>query len=791
MDDKNPAFTFPLASDFSIIVGNLGKSFIYCAIISFILTSVLAFLHRNRDAEDRSSTRFSRIFFILGCLSLVGSIISLGILFFTDQFQYDYVFKHSELGLELWYRVAAIWSGQQGSFLLWGVCTGIVGLVSIRSVGPYYFPYIISYSLFLAAISGILAYESPFAVNDVHGKIYVPPTGTGLEPSLMNYWMVIHPPTIFFGFAMLTILYSWSIAVISTGNYKDWLAPVRIYAISTLTILGLGLCMGGFWAYETLGWGGFWAWDPVENSSFVPWCFTAAFLHGIFIQNRTGKWQIRNVALSGLTLVSFLFGTFLTRSGVLSEASMHSFATMDRMALKLLIALMAVCGTALGLGLIVAARRKNKETPQEEKGSSRLRFHYNRENAYSFGILLLSLVGVACAIGMSVPLIKAIIGDSIAIVEAEVYEKILVWLYIPLIVAIGVAPHLSWNHDSLKSIIGKVWNTFSLSIGLVGCIFIVANHPTWGFKLDLDAFIEIYGDYGIYLVPVVMTVAGIGIFAIVSNISFIISKLRTNPAGIGGYLTHVGLVTLLVGLIFSKAFECKAKAYVQEGKPGAALGYIFNYLGMSEGLYERNNMVLLEVVGNNQHFQARPQLYYTREIGKEPSPFTWPFVYHKPTYDVYFTIGAGVYEATDATTFKKGDDKLFERMMIVYKGMSKEGEAGKIGTKFTAHVEVKTASGTKNYHPKIEIGESGLVFHPERVDENLLLYLQSMDAADYSANLQLFYIKPVYPMEVYIKPLTIFVWIGTGIMTLGGLWSAGYRVLQRRRLMAEKKLFVS
>ncbi len=791
-------FNFPLAEDWSILLGSIGKWGVLLSLLFYVCTMIgswICFLKSDKAEDKKSCFRFPILAFILGSLSLICSFICLEYLFIHDQFQYDYIFKHSEKGLDLWYRISALWAGQQGSFLLWAISSAVAGLISIPAVKNYRFPYFIIYSFFMASLSGILAYETPFELNIIDGKIYVPPTGAGLQPSLLNYWITIHPPTIFLGFGMLTVLYAAGFSALTLRNYSDWIVWIRPWTIMTMTILGLGLCMGGFWAYETLGWGGFWAWDPVENSSFVPWCFLVAFLHGQFIQNKTGSWNIRNGLLAMLPLVSFLFGTFLTRSGVLSEASMHSFATMDKIALKVLIALFLLSLIGVIFAAIVSWRHKSeKEIVNHEDGKGGL----TKKQGYVAGIVLISLIGLACAIGMSVPLIKAILGESIAIVEPGVYEKVLFWLLVPLLVCIAVTPYLSWQRTSWKTVISKCWNPLMFTIFVLGIFVIIAKKPDkilfWdtreffyslgniGFQVDFEEFIPIVGEYGFYLSSMLFFVFSCLIFALCTNSVWFFHKFKNLLPTFGGFLTHLGLLLLVMGLVGSKGFETKGKAYVQKGKPGAALGYTFHYTGMSDGIFERGNMVLFEVTGNKQHFQARPELYYVHEINKEPSPFAWPYIYRKPAYDVYFTVGPGVFEATDATSFKQGEDKVFEQMMIVYKKMEKKGEAGMIGTSFIAEVEIKKPGFSKTYYPRIEIGEKGLVYYPVQVDDNLLLYLMSMNAADYTANLQLYYKnEPIYPLEVYIKPLTLFVWLGTFLMTLGGLWSSLYRLYLSRK----------
>src|SRR5689334_3050201 len=287
---------FPPAPFWAEAAGPVGRVFVLAAIVFFLLSAIgWSLASRNPKAETLGKRCFT-----LGACSIFGAFLTLASLFVGDQFQYNYVFSHSDSIIALKYKIAAIWAGQQGSFLLWACTSSLFGLLAVRVTGKYRRWFTVPYAAFLASLCGILAYETPFNVTLIDGRALVPPIGVGLTPSLQNYWVVIHPPTIFMGFGSLTVMFCFAISAMLTGDLKSWLALVRPWALVSLAVLGLGLCMGGFWAYETLGWGGFWAWDPVENVSFVPWVFTAAFVHGLIVQTTRGRWPWTNLMLAGL-----------------------------------------------------------------------------------------------------------------------------------------------------------------------------------------------------------------------------------------------------------------------------------------------------------------------------------------------------------------------------------------------------------------------------------------------------------------------------------------------------------
>ena len=356
MEDTSNLVTPP---NWSLWTGDLGRYAILLAALLFTL-AVIGWLLAPRFTLLRKA---SGIALNAGVLCLFTAFVSLGILFAQNRFEFAYVFQHGDITNALQYRIAGIWSGQQGSFLLWACAAGLFALVTARGTQKFRRWYSVAYGTFLAGLAGILAFESPFELNNVGGLTVVPPNGVGLAPSLQNYWVTIHPPTIFLGFGALTVMFAYAFAAMMEQDTKSWLPLVRPWALVAVSLLGLGLCMGGFWAYETLGWGGFWMWDPVENVSFVPWCLSIAFVHGIIVQSAKGTKRTANLLMGGLPFLTFMYGTFLTRSGFLADASIHSFAEMNRSALRLLIGLMAIAYISFFGMLIlrsVQARREKK-----------------------------------------------------------------------------------------------------------------------------------------------------------------------------------------------------------------------------------------------------------------------------------------------------------------------------------------------------------------------------------------------------------------------------------------------
>ncbi len=244
------------------------------------LGTIAAYICALVFPTQRAPLISGRLLYTLTAASVLTTFGCLAWLAFNYHFEYKYVWEHSGQGMNLWYRFAATWAGQEGSFLLWGAWTAVIGFLVFAKAGKYeakVMPFFVSLLGFLCCI---LLRQSPFVMIPLPSAAdlaanptwhYPPMDGQGLNPSLQNYWMTIHPPTIFFGFASLLVPFCYAVAALIWKDYKGWTSRVMPYALLSCATLGIGLFMGGYWAYETQGWHGFWAWDPVENASFFPW----------------------------------------------------------------------------------------------------------------------------------------------------------------------------------------------------------------------------------------------------------------------------------------------------------------------------------------------------------------------------------------------------------------------------------------------------------------------------------------------------------------------------------------
>lgn len=752
----------PDAPAWGMALGPIGKGLVFAA-VAFFLISIIGW------ATKRAG--FGKVGFWLGSLSLFGAFGCLAALFLGNQFQYEYIFSHSEAILATKYKVAAIWSGQQGSFLLWAVCSAIFGLIVAPRTGQYRRWFTIPYALFLGCLGAILAYETPFnLIPEIAAmpKAVLPPTGTGLTPALQNYWVVIHPPTIFLGFGSLTVLFCWSIAAMMERNPLDWAKMVRPWAILSTSILGLGLIMGGFWAYETLGWGGFWAWDPVENVSFVPWVLGICLIHGLIIQAAKGRYIGANLVLGGLPFIAFVYGTFLTRSGFLGDSSVHSFAQMQRGALWILVglglvSLISFFGIYIARGIRLA-REFSAGNPSNG---------INREGMYQSGILLLSAFGAATAIGMSMPFLSSqLMGRNIAI-QPWLYHQVLSWAYIPIMLLIGAVPFVSWRGMSGKELMNRILNILTLSIGLTGLSLLFIRHPDWGIAADPTRTTLIAGFIEVSTTFWVSFLLFLSLFAAIANTWRLIETVRKSPMSIGGFVSHLGLAVFMAGMVMSSGLEKKERINVQRSRPDQGLGFLVTLRAdpKPENLFNRDNKVEFNVEGPDGKFIARPGLYYT-DSPEGPKPMVWPHIQRYGTHDVYFTLGAPSMSYWDgAEMFKPHESKTIKDVTVTYHGYDMVGEPGTAGTQFVGKVSVAYENEKFDVNPIFAIGSD-----PDMpVAGEFRVLMTRIDAATGGAELQLFFAEALYPIELYYKPMTGLVWAGAGILTLGGLMAAFYR----------------
>lgn len=752
---------FESASSASILAGTIGRGFVFAAAACFLF-AILSWLFA-RNTESKAGSRF----FLLGTFCIIGAVVVLMTLLITRQYQYLYVWQNTDNQLPLIYRISAAWGSQEGSFLLWALTSSIVAAIAARYTKQYRKIFTIVASAALLFMLGILAYESPFKLMSAaieatkNGVMPIPPDGRGMNPTLQNYWMAIHPWVIFIGFGSLLTQFSWGISALFSKDWKSWAYQIRPFALFNMTILGVGLIMGGLWAYETLGWGGFWAWDPVENVSLVPFLAVTVLSHGIYLQANRGAWTRANFVLAMMPFLWFAFGTYLTRSGALVDVSVHSFAKMNEGAHGILLSMIAITALFTLCFSVYAFVKKSPElSPTPIKRG-------HRATAMVFGTSLLYLLAIMAAIGMSLPFFSALFGGKSEVVSESIYNKITVWPFVPLMLMMAIAPFLGWT----KTAAGRtkeLSNAFFISVLLFGITtyFLVKSGMT-----VVDGKRMEFATSALFF-----SLVWVCLFTISANLYRLFERIRAKSGGFGAFLTHTGVSILLLGLIVSHAFEKTKQTAVSLSEPGVmdlAPGQRYlaslKELPSKDGMLNPNNQLHFQLFNQNTNTQTEISagLYFDSMMRNWVSR---PAIKKQGLSDLYFVVGSPITELESGIEIPVGGKKTAQEVSIEYLAPTREGNPGAPGAKFGAKLRVIRDDHTYNIEPKIEILGAGQIQPlPQLIGPDLAISLDRVEPGSNLATFSIIPTEPIFPVQLFYKPLTILVWVGAGMMLVGGL----------------------
>lgn len=352
------------------------------------------------------SARLIKICAGLSAIFVTAASLLLWYLIFADDFTVEYVAAYSSTQLPTIYKISAFWAGQQGSFMFWLLVHAATGLIlTFRRTQAFALGI---YFLLQAALTALVLAKSPFAENPAQVV-----EGVGLNPLLQDFWMAIHPPIIFVGYALLAVPFALSLGnLLTEAASRSWLDEARIWTLTAWSFLGAGIFVGGYWAYKVLGWGGYWGWDPVENSSLVPWLLSAVLLHLIDLARKKSAVLAPAHVAATFTYALVIYGTFLTRSGILGDFSVHSFSSSTVGAAIAFVNAIVLIG---GLSVILF---KAKQLPQGKMYES----HGESAFAILLGSLLIIFVAAIVWVGMSMPLLSQLFGQAAA-VDTDFYVK--------------------------------------------------------------------------------------------------------------------------------------------------------------------------------------------------------------------------------------------------------------------------------------------------------------------------------------------------------------------------------
>ena len=550
------------------------------------------------------------VFFLL-VLTSAGIITA----FVTDNFEYWYVANYSNRELPLFYKVSGLWAGQRGSLVFWALLLSFFSSAAVftnRTKNREFMPYVVGV---LLTISSFFLVVLLFAdVNPFERLPFAPADGRGLNPQLQNYWMTIHPPTLYLGFTAFTIPFAFAMSALLSGTLDTrWILITRRWILLSWFFLANGIIFGMRWAYEMLGWGGFWFWDPVENASLLPWLTATAFLHSIQIQENRGMLKVWNMGLVTLTFLLTIFATFLTRSGLIE--SVHTFAENTKIAFIFL----AFMGVMAGCSALLIAWRY----PQL-KSENQIQSFLSRESAFLFNNLI--LLGAAFSIlwGTLFPLItEGLTGTAIA-VGPPFFNRVNLPIGLALMALMGIGPVIAWRRASRRNLVKNFRMPVIVGSMVVAALFLRGVHHGMALlTFGLSAFV--------ITIIIVEFVKGTKARARIEGEGHLLAfyhLVSRNRRRWGGYIVHVGVVmifTAFAGVAFNREL-------VQTVDPGETITiespfgheYALTYQGLSSPRGE--NMVRQAVALMTVERNGRPVESLTAEkvlfVKWETSPLT-------------------------------------------------------------------------------------------------------------------------------------------------------------------------
>jgi len=737
-----------------------GAVTMWCALL-FALVAVWGYSLVLRG--DESARPFARRAYRFYALSVVLGVLVLLILLWNRDFRIEYVYQYSGMELAPHYQLAAFWAGQKGSFLIWMLWGALIGLPLIKASGRQEAPVMILYTLATMGLAFILVRENPFVM-----LTQAPADGAGLNPLLQDNWMVIHPPIMFVGYALSAVPFAFAVAALWRRDYDGWARRAFPWALAGFLVLGCAIMMGGYWAYETLGWGGYWGWDPVENASLIPWLFGTALIHGLHMERVKGRYRRANYVLATLVFLSVLYGTFLTRSGVLADFSVHSFVDLG-ISRWLLVWMLAAAGVA---GLLMALRLREISTRRNEDP------FFSRGTFLVLSTIVVLVSAMAVTWGTSAPLITRLpFFDSTSQVGPEWYNTVHFPLALLVTLLLATVPFLAWKEADLPTLGKKLLVPGGIALVLAG----------------LSAAVGVHNPFHLLFVFLCC-------LALVTNLVKTFERARVGGLkAAGGYLSHVGVGVILIGILASSAYDESTKVTLRQGETQQVgdLQMTFKRFIPRQG-HQKERMEIEVARDGGEPFLVYPKLFIhdrTRQVMANPDirKFALQDLYVSPIdYDPGRPAGAPrAFQLAKGEAFELGD------LAIRFVGFEISDEtrlAMSTGAPITvgAALEVTTPAGTESLNPMYSFTASGpgagqVMNPPVQVPGGGLLRVGGINAGDGAVRLETVgvgpendAVPPKLSIDVSKKPLINLVWYGLFVILFGGLLATAARYREAR-----------
>jgi cytochrome c-type biogenesis protein CcmF len=543
---------------------SLGSALLALAFLTAIFAAAVAILGRNGD-ERR--LRISRRAVYAFCGLVTACVVIIEIAFATNDFSFSVVAEHSSIETPSGYKLAAMWSSQEGSLLLWAWVLSIAAAAALyatrnklRDVVPWATAVMMGVATFFTGLMLFAPGVDPFASLDP-----APVNGVGLNPLLQHPSMMIHPPMLYSGYVAFTVPFAFAIGALVTRRLDaEWIRATRRFALIAWAFLGFGLLLGARWSYTELGWGGYWAWDPVENAALMPWLLGTAFLHSIMVQEKRGMLKVWNASLIVGTFSMALLGTFLVRSGVLQ--SIHAFG--DSTVGPYILGLIGV--VLIGSTALIVSRLDDLRSPK------RIDSLVSRESVFLVNNLL--LVGLTAIIfwGTFFPLISELFTGQKASLAAPWFDEYTTPLAIGLVLFTGIGPLLAWRRVSWDS--AKRVFRLPLAVAAVVTVALVAltdaADSLWALALFSFAAFALTGlgqEFWSGARARQQLSGG-------STGSALVGLVTRNRRRYGGYIVHIGIIVLLIGIAASSSFQTRRDVELRPGQSVEVNGRTITYV---------------------------------------------------------------------------------------------------------------------------------------------------------------------------------------------------------------------
>lgn len=670
----------------SVLPGRIGHFLIITAFTSALLAA-WSFFKANKltGHESDSWKKLGRSAFTVHGLSIFSIIGLIFYLMANEHYEYQYVWAHVNSELPKRYIFAAFWEGQEGSFLLWMFWHVVLGFIFLLWNNSWEKPVIGVLSLVQAFIvtmimgiyfklgeHGLKIGSNPFMLlrETMDAPIFSNPDylskiqGKGLNPLLQNYWMTIHPPTLFLGFASTVIPFCFAIAALINKKYTEWLKPVLPWALFSAFILGMGILMGAAWAYEALSFGGYWAWDPVENMSLVPWLILIAALHSNVVSNATRYSTKPTFVLYIISFILVLYSTFLTRSGVLGDTSVHAFTEMG---LEWQLTIFMIFFTVWA-GWLFFRNAKHIYVPKEEEKLN------SREFWIFIGTLVLVFSSVLITFTTSIPVFNklfdafgSLTGKDMSYLHRTAptdavahYNKYQMWIAVLIGILSGVAQYFRYKAFSWGTTIPKMLKSVLISMALAASMTWLTTY--WINLVSWQYYILCF----------------VGYFGIFANLDYFIFYLKNNLKLSASVLSHLGFGVMIIGVLASglnkrhiSENRFALEGILDEDKIGKNIVLLkgvpmvmndFKVTYLSDTMYNHTkefniNYTRMDKQGNAvESFDIQPYILYTNDFSKLAS--TNPSTKHYLTKDIFSIVSNLPKEEVEPEAAKQKEDSL-------------------------------------------------------------------------------------------------------------------------------------